>query len=111
MFCLIIVLKSGHCQIKRPTQIMPCFCVAEGLNTGIMQVEKTPAIIKEGLSKSDAEDLQKKIEAGRFPPYYLDRLDAAPICACPHLFAVVVIHVGTQTAFPKPRPCSFYVAW
>lgn len=46
-----------------------------------MQVEKAPAMIKEGLSRADAEDLQKKIEAGQFPPCYLGRLIAALIFA------------------------------
>lgn len=30
------------------------------------QVESSPVVIKEGLSKAEAEDLQKKIEAGGY---------------------------------------------
>ena len=32
-----------------------------------MQVEKAPVIIKAGISKAEAEEMSKKIEAGKVP--------------------------------------------
>ncbi len=72
-----IGLHGNHSTAVSPVILLTCVklhvwaqfrgCIAFSHHLRWMQVEKAPTIIKTGVSKADAEELKKKLEAGAPP--------------------------------------------
>lgn len=65
----------------------------------LLQVEKAPVVIKAGVSKAEAEEMQKKVEAGKHP------------CPCIALYCIILYCISSVSCHKAGKhPLSMQVA-